>query len=387
MLTNYTIENFKSFRDIVEFDLKANNETNLSEWVSQEGVLRAIGMFGENGAGKSTSIKAIAVLIELLVEELDIMGIVPHILGKIYMDEDGETRVNIGMKTHLVYEFLFDHKTVVYSVVFDTDKNIIEAEHVLINDKPIFERHHDEINGKKVNSVKPDRSHFRVAYHNGSFDEIEDSAVVTAFMDFLANSAYIDNARNQILTSENDHTLNKFLRDEKNTDRLNSILRRLNNQFQASLLSEGSIGSEPQVYVTYKDRFPIPFTFESVGNKATLKLIPWILRIIDKPGMLLIDEMDFSLHFETFKVILELVKSEATSSQLFFTCHKLDIMHPSVLRADQIYLVRRDEDLVSQVAKVSSFKPRSTQNYQKMYKSGRFGYLPSFIEKVKQYDA
>lgn len=126
-----------------------------------------------------------------------------------------------------------------------------------------------------------------------------------------------------------------------------------------------------------QERFQIGM--ESDGTKAMFALAaPW--RDVIANGMVLvIDELDSSLHPKLVRFLLvELIHSpryNRHNAQLIFTTHDVTLMD-DLFRRDQIWLVEKDASQASTLTPLSEFKPRKDEKLQKGYMSGRYGALP-----------
>ena len=142
------------------------------------------------------------------------------------------------------------------------------------------------------------------------------------------------------------------------------------------------LGSGQKSIFFKRNQFPIPTIFyeESQGNQVFADMLPQIINIIEKPGMLIIDEFGNSLHNKLSEKIVKFVMENSEHSQLFITSHDTNLISNSVFRPDQINLVTFKGPVGSQVKRISSFKPREAQNLEKMYLGGMFEGLPKYEE-------
>ena len=75
MIVYFSVSNFKSFKDKVEFNMLAGNYKRFPEHVCTEvtpNLLRATALYGNNGAGKSNLIIAMEKLRSIVVGELEV---------------------------------------------------------------------------------------------------------------------------------------------------------------------------------------------------------------------------------------------------------------------------------------------------------------------------
>lgn len=122
--------------------------------------------------------------------------------------------------------------------------------------------------------------------------------------------------------------------------------------------------------------------FESSGTRVFLSLAGPIINVIEKGGILVIDEADALLHPLVTKYLIELFNDiENTHSQLIITSHNSNILDQELLRRDQIWFVEKDELEISHLTALSEYKfngsvIRSDERYAKNYLKGKYGAIP-----------
>jgi AAA15 family ATPase/GTPase len=121
------------------------------------------------------------------------------------------------------------------------------------------------------------------------------------------------------------------------------------------------------------------FQEESDGTKNLIGFwSPWIFharRFIEN-GVLIVDELDSSLHPE---IVISLVAKHITSdtpSQLIFTTHDTHLMDAKLLRRDQFWLTERDTNGATQLRSIHDFEGRESEDLEKRYYEGRYRGLP-----------
>ena len=118
---------------------------------------------------------------------------------------------------------------------------------------------------------------------------------------------------------------------------------------------------------------------ESNGTRRLFDLLPLLLLPKDKRRLVLIDEIDQSLHtLLTQKLIKDLFdKSFTSSSQFLITTHDINLFNQSLLRGDEILLVNKDSQMhSSNITSFVDFKKRADRDVISRYLSGEFGAIP-----------
>lgn len=122
---------------------------------------------------------------------------------------------------------------------------------------------------------------------------------------------------------------------------------------------------------------------ESAGTRALFQLGPVVLDVLASGTVLLVDELESSLHP---LLALEIVKqfndpqTNPRSAQLVFTTHDTHLIgttsgDPS-LRRDQVWLTERDSAGGTSLFPLTDYKPRKAENLERGYIQGRYGGIP-----------
>ncbi|MCX5772019.1 MAG: AAA family ATPase [Candidatus Hydrogenedentes bacterium] len=121
---------------------------------------------------------------------------------------------------------------------------------------------------------------------------------------------------------------------------------------------------------------------ESNGTRRFFAIAGPLVDAVDNGALVVIDELDCSMHPLLTRRLLELFQSpnwNSKGAQLIFTTHDSTLMNPSLFRRDQIWLVEKDTSGSSQLRSLYDFqKPRSTESFQRNYLAGRYGAVPNF---------
>ncbi len=118
---------------------------------------------------------------------------------------------------------------------------------------------------------------------------------------------------------------------------------------------------------------------ESAGTRRLLLIMSKVFHALDEGSLLIIDELDASLHTLISEQILELFtnpKYNTRGAQLIATTHDTNVLACSHLRRDQIWFCEKDDVGVSRIFSLADFKLRPTDRFEKGYLEGRFGAIP-----------
>lgn len=118
---------------------------------------------------------------------------------------------------------------------------------------------------------------------------------------------------------------------------------------------------------------------ESRGTIRLIELLTDALYIIDRGGVLVVDELDASLHTVLAKEFIRLFNSPSKGSthQLVATTHDTNLLDVEGLRRDQIWFVAKSVWGETSLTPLSDIRTRKGENLERAYLHGRFGALPT----------
>ncbi|WP_175956411.1 ATP/GTP-binding protein [Schaalia sp. Marseille-Q2122] len=137
--------------------------------------------------------------------------------------------------------------------------------------------------------------------------------------------------------------------------------------------------------------FELPLSAESSGTLTWLTIVWHALTTLRSGGVLLVDELDASLHPGLVRYIVELFASERTnlkSAQLIFTTHDVTLLGnaPARLLAPQnVWFVEKDDAGLSELFSLADFDNRVGNNSERRYMAGQFGAVPD-VDDALLYD-
>lgn len=122
----------------------------------------------------------------------------------------------------------------------------------------------------------------------------------------------------------------------------------------------------------------LPFSEESDGTRQLLHLMP----VLDSQGanakVIVIDELDRSLHPHICWEFLRFFSETCPGAhkQLIVTTHEAHLLNQELLRRDEYWFVEKDDRQQSRLVPLSDFKVRNDLQIEKGYLQGRFGAIP-----------
>ncbi len=135
------------------------------------------------------------------------------------------------------------------------------------------------------------------------------------------------------------------------------------------------------------EAFPIDWELESFGTRSWFALVGPILLALDEGAVLLIDELDASLHPRFAAEVIRLFQDpdvNTTGAQLVFTSHDVTVLGtPSgerLLDPGQVWLTEKDATGATELYPLSAAEPGEREDLTKSYLAGRFGAVPAISE-------
>lgn len=128
------------------------------------------------------------------------------------------------------------------------------------------------------------------------------------------------------------------------------------------------------------DPRPLELGDESDGTLTWLGLIPELLAVLEQGGLIVVDELDTSLHPLISGNLVELFQDPSTNdrgAQIIFTTHDTSLL--GCLNRDEVWLTSKRSDGSTELTALSDFRSTSARrstNLERGYLQGRFGGVP-----------
>jgi AAA15 family ATPase/GTPase len=135
---------------------------------------------------------------------------------------------------------------------------------------------------------------------------------------------------------------------------------------------------EPIFYHRTDDGSTVKFSVEDESS-GTMSLFGFASKWIDaieKDLILVIDELDSSLHPLVVWELIRMLSETNSKAQLIFTTHDATVMRSKLLRRDQVFFVASDRKRATQLYSLYDFKGREDEAFEDRYLQGRYGATP-----------
>lgn len=141
-------------------------------------------------------------------------------------------------------------------------------------------------------------------------------------------------------------------------------------------------------YIHHDTETGAPIEFEeneeSDGTRALFAFSgPW-LDMMENERVLVVDELDTSLHPLLVQHLVTLLHHQVTRAQLIFTTHDTTLLSQKLLRRDQVWFMEKDDSQATRLYPLSDFSPRENEAIERGYLNGRYGGIP-FLKDLDYY--
>mgnify|MGYP002756427906 CR=1 FL=1 len=402
MIIEVRAENCYAFRDEITFSMKADMRSKkFSSNVHKENkfnILKTVGIYGPNNAGKTCLIKCIRAIRGILLDEEN--ELMPNIFTGNSVCELGMTFMSTGRK--FAYDFKYDvqNKEYIYEKFSEIKKDEYD------NEKEDCWLKKDSLSGEYKCIDENLQGMFSVISKNNllynliDVSKFEKMAEMKSHLIGLAKKIEVVNMNNipmkhTIELMKNKNSLqNKIVAFIKNADLyLDNFeyveMDNIETEFEGSndkpeeevLDVVENLMDQIRLVSTYKGVRVPSLLFDSTGTKKIAALASYVIEALEQGKILVIDELDSSIHFKLTRAIVAMFNNELNeSAQMIFTVHDINLMDcKRMFRKEQIWFVHKDEEGVY-VYSLADFTAedgiRDTTDIIEKYKKGVLGALP-----------
>ena len=393
MIVNFSIQNFGSIKDKQTLSFEADTSEHLEDayvvHTAGKRLLKLALIYGANASGKTTVLKALDFLKDLVVnpkeKKTDILDFSPYLF-------DANTP---EQPTELTIEFVYEGGCYHYEVAFMRQAVILEA---LYRDAPektlVYKRTTD----------------------------IEEQLTKISFGDKIT----LEKSAQQVLelnTLWNNTVLGGFLKTNINFEELRRVTdwfwnglkpmvapRTLLGRYVTDKIDEKEIAKEEVLEILKKADFNIsdiiierrkdstkgidrinlfsehmvnnisyklPMEKESEGTKRFYGFAGLLALLIKSSTIFPIDELESSLHPDLYTHFLLSFLQNAKQSQLIATTHNRELLGDrDIFRDDVIWFTDKGKDCATELYSLADFDTATIKNILNAYKIGKFSGVP-----------
>ncbi len=437
MLSKVLIRNFKSIEELtldMSFaEKKAPNgykESNILSFLeptkdSKDRGVSVMNIYGANATGKSNIIEALFHVKRILVDGVKKMN---HSYSPNKLKD-------LGNETFIELDFFMGQQK--YSYILAYNDNSITKESLLIGEDILFLIENSIPNFGSIATKNYDENNLKERFETSCLTIYgEQNNQVNCFLSKInedlpglnKNLSLVFNfLRNKLVVLKHnainrDYGIDLLAKSEKIEDvqiafnRITEIIRKLDvdvskfeyrrneenleryevadkkNTYSLPQKNASSVKINPlNKTIAFNDIIPfhknqngeeIPFKMEeeSVGTQLAFGLIAVILRILDDGGVLIVDELDKSLHPMVLNALVKMFKDKdynKNDAQLISTLHATDLLEENIYKKSEFAFVNKSRQNGSFIKRLSDFEDvRNDINFRDRYLHGLYLGIP-----------
>ncbi|MBU1145274.1 MAG: ATP-binding protein [Firmicutes bacterium] len=121
---------------------------------------------------------------------------------------------------------------------------------------------------------------------------------------------------------------------------------------------------------------------ESLGTQKTIMMLVPFFDAINSGKIVIIDELESSLHPNISKLLIRLFnRKNVSNAQLIFTTHNTGLLDEDLFRRDQVYICSKESNKNTLLRSLLDFALREDADFERAYLNGRVGGIP-FIDET-----
>jgi len=417
MLLQFSVNNYRSIKDTVTFSMLSSSKNENSFKVKKYNILNSAVIYGANASGKSNLLRAMAFMGRIVLNKTKVIqstDTLPH----------DPFRLNSSTQdASSTFEIVFFIDETKYRYGFELDNTTVYAEWLYADEKgkeaKLFYRDsedEDYVNKHKFkegNRFFDDKKLEIDILPNQLFiwecDRTKDGVIAKSILkwfsrfnliDGLDHGGYISYTMKKMedLTFRNEminlvKTADIGIEDitiEEEEVPLDMIEKMgLPIDLKEEILKDGGLKSVS--INTYHKKFDENnneigneiFELddeESLGTRKFFKMSAPILNTLQEGKILVIDELDASLHPMLTKHLIKLFSDKninTENAQLIFATHDTNLLKPQIFKRDQIWFTEKDKYGSTALYSILEIKGvRANDDFEKQYIQGKYGAVP-----------
>lgn len=402
MLIELRAKNCFSFLDEIIFSAKADmrNKKFASNVHSENNfnILKTVGIYGPNNAGKTCLVKCIRSAKNILLNQKP--RLMPNIFQESTVCQLGITFLEEGRE--FSYDFWYDDKNEEFpyekfsEITKDQYGNEKENIWLLKDISNGNYQYDDEGLLRMIPLVSQSNLLFYLVDVNKFSQLAEIKRIVTKFASRIdiINMNNIPIKRTISLMKNKNDLQKKVVEFIKNSDLymdnfkyvdMDEIHLKMDSDDEKpeekALDIPEQIMDQIRLISVYKGVSVPSVLFDSTGTKKIAALASYIIEGIEQGRVLIVDELDSSIHFKLTRAIVAMFNNELnTNAQMIFTIHDINLMDcKKMFRKEQIWFIHKNEEgvYVYSLAEYTAQKGvRDTTDIMEKYRKGVLGALP-----------
>lgn len=397
MILEFSITNYMSFKEKVTFSMLANSSKGLDDnyiILNDRKILKSAAIYGANASGKSNLFKMLTTVILMLRDSNtkdinDKLPLIPFMFDDDYINKPTEFEIRFVVDgVRYVYGFIADSKQIYdeYLYYYPNNRETKIFDRTNINEYSYTQK--DERILREIEVKNSPNKFFLSTATNWNYEKTKPAYEFLTKIETCFNLEELKNLSFNIYNI-NPNGLKEFvLKNLQKADfniedyKISKILIP-QELFNIPEFLKKDINDKVTYQVLFKHKGSnnyLTFEEESLGTQIFFTFLPFIFESLNDKRVLVIDELDKSLHPYLVQYIVELFNDSeinTSGSQLIFNTQDTNLLDLNILRRDQIWFTEKDPNTgESDLYPLDSFSIRKEENVEKGYMNGRYGAVP-----------
>ena len=412
MIVNFSIQNFGSIKDKQTLSFEADTSQHLEDTyvvhTAGKRLLKLALIYGANASGKTTVLKALDFLRDLVVnpkeKKTDILNFSPYLFDANTPEQPTQLSIEfVHEEVCYQYEVAFTHQAIISEALYiDTFERVLiysrttdieeQLTKISLGDKITLKK--SALQVLELNTLWNNTALGGFLKTNINLEEFR--RVVDWFNSYLksiiAPQTQLDNyitskidekkiAKEEVLNilKKADFNISDIVIERRKEpiseeyisllrERIGEIANHISGIEHVSLFLEHTIDN-----ISYH----LPINAESEGTKRFYGFAGLLALLIKTPTIFPIDELESSLHPDLYTHFLLSFLQNAQHSQLIATTHNRELLGDTdIFRNDVIWFTNKGEDCATELYSLADFDTSNIKNFLNAYKIGKFSGVP-----------
>ena len=415
MLLQFSVNNYRSIKDTITFSMLSSSKNENSFKIKKYNLLNSAVIYGANASGKSNLLRAMAFMGRIVlnktkvIQSTDTLPHDPFRLNSSTQDASSTFEI-VFFIDEIKYRYGFElDNTTVYSEWLYADEKGKEAKlfyrdsedeeyvnpkfkegyiffdnpksKIRVSSNQLFIWKCDQDGGEISKSILKWFSRFNL------IDGLDHGGYISYTMKKMEDSTFKNEMINLVKTA--DIGIENITMEEEDVP-LDMIEKMgLPIDLKEEILKDGGLKSVS--INTYHKKFDENnneigneiFELddeESLGTRKFFKMSAPILNTLQEGKILIIDELDASLHPMLTKHLIKLFNDKdinTKNAQLIFATHDTNLLKPQIFKRDQIWFTEKDKYGSTTLYSILEIKGvRANDDFEKQYIQGKYGAVP-----------